>query len=47
MAADHATDKTTTTDHAKTYTGFLSVTKWSIIFTTIILIGLFAFVFGE
>ncbi|MDO9488626.1 MAG: aa3-type cytochrome c oxidase subunit IV [Sphingomonadaceae bacterium] len=46
MAADHATD-TNMKAHAKTYTGFLSVTKWSIIFTTIVLIGLFAFVFGE
>ncbi len=46
MAADHATD-TKIKDHAKTYTGFLSVTKWSIILITIVLIGLFAFVFGE
>ena len=45
MAADHATD-TPITDHAKTYTGFLSMTKWAIIATTIVLIGLFAFVFG-
>lgn len=46
MAADHATDASIK-DHAKTYTGFLAVTKWSIILLTILLIGLFAFVFGE
>lgn len=46
MAADHATDPNTEA-HAKTYTGFLSVTKWAIIFVIILLIGLFAFVFGE
>lgn len=46
MAADHATDPQFK-DHAKTYSGFLSVTKWSVIFVIIVLIGLFAFVFGE
>ena len=46
MAADHATDPKPEA-HAKTYTGFLSVTKWSIIGIIIVLIGLFAFVFGE
>ena len=46
MAAEHATDPHTK-DHAKTYAGFLSMTKWSIIFVIIVLIGLFAFVFGE
>lgn len=46
MAADHATE-TSIKDQAKTYTGFLAVTKWSIILVTIVLIGLFAFVFGE
>ena len=46
MAAGNATDPKIK-NHEKTYTGFLSVTKWAIIFTTIVLIGLFAFVFGK
>ena len=46
MAADHAPDSHTT-DHAKTYTGFLGITKWAIILLTVTLIGLFAFVFGK
>ena len=46
MAAEHATDPHMKA-HAKTYTGFLSMTKWAIILVTITLIGLFAFVFGE
>ncbi|HEY1097306.1 MAG TPA: aa3-type cytochrome c oxidase subunit IV [Myxococcota bacterium] len=46
MAADHAGDPHIK-DHAKTYSGFLSMTKWSIIFVIIVLIGLFSFVFGK
>ncbi len=46
MAANNATDPHTK-DHVKTYSGFLTMTKWSIILVTIVLIGLFAFVFGE
>lgn len=46
MAAGNATDPKIK-DHHKTYSGFLSVTKWSIILVTIVLIGLFAFVFGQ
>jgi len=45
MAADHAPQSMK--DHTETYDGFLAVTKWSIILITILLIGLFAFVFGE
>lgn len=46
MAAEHTGD-THIKDHAKTYSGFLSMTKWAIIFVIIVLIGLFAFVFGK
>jgi hypothetical protein len=46
MAANNATDPNMK-DHAKTYTGFLGVTKWAIILVTILLVLLFAFVFGE
>lgn len=46
MAANNATDPHSK-DHVKTYSGFLTMTKWSIILVTIVLIGLFAFVFGE
>lgn len=46
MAADHATDQNMKA-HRGTYDGFLSMTKWSIIAVIIVLIGLFAFVFGE
>ena len=46
MAADHASDPNIKA-HAKTYTGFLSMTKWAILLVVIVLIGLFAFVFGN
>lgn len=46
MAAEHATDPNIK-EHVKTYSGFLSMTKWAIIILTITLVGLFAFVFGE
>lgn len=46
MAADHATDPHPK-DHVKTYSGFLNVTKWAILFVIVLLIGLFAFVFGK
>lgn len=46
MAANNATDPSVK-DHVKTYTGFLTVTKWAIILIAIVLIGLFAFVFGN
>jgi len=46
MAANDVTDPMPK-DHAKTYTGFLSVTKWAIILVTLVLIGLFTFVFGN
>lgn len=45
MAANNATDPNTK-EHVKTYTGFLSMTKAAIIFVTIVLIGLFTFVFN-
>ena len=46
MAVDNLTDPTTK-DHVKTYTGFLAMTKWAIILTALVLIGLFAFVFSN
>ena len=46
MAADKATDPHIK-HHRSTYTGFLAVTKWSVIFIAVVLIGLFAFVFSK
>jgi|GEM_PF-5032368 len=46
MAAENA-PRSDTKDHAKTYSGFLTMTKWATILVTIVLIGLFAFVFSE
>lgn len=45
MAANNATDPNTK-EHLKTYSGFLAMTKWSIILVTIVLVALFAFVFS-
>ncbi len=46
MAANNVTDPLPK-DHAKTYSGFLSVTKTAVILVTLLLIGLFMFVFGN
>lgn len=46
MAADNLRDPNFKAHHG-TYSGFLNMTKWAIILVVIVLIGLFAFVFGE
>ncbi len=47
MAANNATETDPNTkEHLKTYSGFVTLTKWSIIALAILLVLLFAFVFS-